>query len=110
MENFKLKICTAIKQLRLNNNLTQEQFAEKCAISYDSLRKWEVVRNVPSAESIDKICNSCNISIIDLLLLSSSKSLAQQKKIKNICALLNGADDKQLDFITDMIKLYKMKA
>ena len=105
MENYKNQISAAIKELRLFNHLTQEEFAEKCAISYDSLRKWETKINVPTADNIDKICNAFNITAIDLFGYGLAKS--KQQKIKNIQALLTGADDKQLEFIANMIKLVK---
>ena len=71
MSNFKSEINAAIKALRAKTGKNQEQFAEFCGISYDSLRKWETNKNTPSAVNIDTICNANNISIVDLLLLSA---------------------------------------
>ena len=71
---FKQRIGTAIRILRQKSGLNQEQFAEKCTVAHDSLRKWETLKNVPSAENIDKICIANDIDIVDLLLLTEPQN------------------------------------
>lgn len=73
MDTYKHIICSAIKILRQKTGKNQLEFSEFCGISYDSLRKWETFRNVPSADNIDKICQANKIDIINLLLLSQTK-------------------------------------
>lgn len=51
-----------IKNLRIKNGLTQEEFAEKIGISIQGLSNLERNRYQPTSETIDKICKNFNIT------------------------------------------------
>ena len=54
---------TNIKQLRLQNNLTQDQVAEKLGVSYQAVSKWENNTNTPDITLLPQIANLFDISI-----------------------------------------------
>lgn len=66
--NYQKLITNGIKRLRTKNKLTQEQFAEKINMSVQGYRNIEHNKYLPTAETIDKICNEFNIAPVELLL------------------------------------------
>ena len=60
-------ISSGIKRLRLAKNLTQEQFAEQINMSVQGYRNIEQGKYLPTAATIDKICNLFDCSPVDLL-------------------------------------------
>ena len=41
------KVGKFIKKLRIDNNLTQAEFADKLGVTYQAVSKWENGKNVP---------------------------------------------------------------
>ena len=58
-----MNIGNNIKQLRLQNNLTQDQVAEKLGVSYQAVSKWENNANTPDIALLPKIANLFGVSI-----------------------------------------------
>ena len=81
-----LKLAKNIKELRLKNNLTQEEFAEKIGLSIQGLSNIERNRYQPNAETIDKICKAYNITPLELLMNINDKN---EEILRNINALLS---------------------
>lgn len=92
-----------IKQLRLSENLTQEEFAEKIGISIQGLSNIERNRYQPNSETIDKICKVFDLSPIELLTIKNSTN---KDIITNITALLSQCSTPKLKKIYDI--LYKL--
>lgn len=61
-------LCNNIKTLRLSKNMTQAKFAEAIGLSVEAVRNIEHQKYTPSANTIDKICATFNIKVIELLL------------------------------------------
>jgi transcriptional regulator with XRE-family HTH domain len=59
--NIKQAFGKKIKEKRLQQNLTQEQLAERVGISPKSLSQIELGNNFISAENLEQICNALNI-------------------------------------------------
>jgi transcriptional regulator with XRE-family HTH domain len=55
-----------LKELRTNNNLTQEDLANKLFVSRSLVAKWEQGRAIPQEEYINKICEILNCSKNDI--------------------------------------------
>ena len=91
-----------IKELRLKYHLTQEEFAEKIGISIVGLSNLERNRYQPSAETIDKICETFKITPLELLI---SETNSKDNFIKNIVALLNNCYNKNIKKIYEIIKI-----
>lgn len=56
-----------LKQLRLKNNLTQEELAQKLFVSRTAISKWEQGRGYPNIESLKAISYLFKIPVDDLL-------------------------------------------
>ena len=91
-----------IRELRLNNNLTQEEFAEKIGISIQGVSNIERNRYQPTADTIDKICSAFEITPAQLLVVSPKSN---EDIIKNIVTLLSNCKPKKLKQIYDIISI-----
>lgn len=56
-----------IKKLRQDNNLTQEELAEKLMISRQAISRWETDDTQPNIDTLKVISNTFDISINTLL-------------------------------------------
>lgn len=56
-----------IKNLRIENNLTQKEFAEKLGVTYQAVSKWENGKNMPDILLLREISDIFNINIDELL-------------------------------------------
>ena len=63
MMNFNEKI----KKIRINNNLTQEEFADILKVSRSAVAKWEQGRGMPSKASLQELCKLFNLTEEELL-------------------------------------------
>lgn len=57
-----------IKEIRLSNNLTQEQMAKKLNVSRQAISNWENNKNLPDLEMIITISNIFSLSLDNLIL------------------------------------------
>lgn len=55
-----------IKQVRLRENLTQKQLAEKCGMADSAIRKYESGKITPKFGTVKKIADALNIRPLDL--------------------------------------------
>ena len=56
-----------LKNLRISNNLTQDELAEKIFVSRTAVSKWETDRGFPSIESLRYLANLFHMSIDELI-------------------------------------------
>lgn len=103
MTEFQCLINKSIKNLRLSKNLTQEAFSELCGLSSDNYRNLEYNRHTPKSSTIDKICNTFNITPIQLLQYGENVSI----RAKQIEGLLSNLSDTQLSLVNDFIKMIR---
>ncbi|MFZ0446508.1 MAG: helix-turn-helix transcriptional regulator [Bacillus sp. (in: firmicutes)] len=61
-----------MKRLRAENNLTQEQLAEKLQVSRSTISSWETGRSYPDLEMVIELCDCFNVSL-DFLLREDEK-------------------------------------
>ena len=57
------KVGSFIKQLRKDNNLTQNEFANKLGVTYQAVSKWENGKNVPDIATMKEISNLFGVNI-----------------------------------------------
>ena len=91
-----MEFCDKIKKIRTDNNLTQEQFAEKLYVSRTAVSKWESGKGYPSIDSLKYMSKLFNISIDDLLSSEEILDIAEQdkqQKIKKNNGFIFGAFD-----------------
>lgn len=98
--DYQKLINTNIRELRLRNNLTQEEFAEKIGMSLNGVSNIERNRYQPTAKVIDRICETFNITPAELLLQPFREKDAL---INNIVTLLSSCSAQKLKKIYDII-------
>lgn len=91
-----------LKKIRKNNNLSQEQLADKLDVSRQSVSKWESGSAYPEMDKMLKICEIFKLGI-DELLNQDIDDLEKEKENKNN---FNNYMDDFLDFITKVINLF----
>lgn len=101
--SYKELITNGIKRLRTANKLTQEQFAEKINMSVQGYRNIEHCKYLPTAETIDKICEVFNIQPVELLLPEPQANL--DKILELINNKLYNCDLDRLIKINNLIDL-----
>ena len=79
-----------IVKIRKDNNLTQDEFAEKYFVTRQTISNWEIGKSYPDLETLVKISNDFNISL-DILLKEDNKMVQEidngvkgARKYKNI--------------------------
>lgn len=96
-----MKFCDKLSKLRKNNNLSQEQLADRLGVSRQAVSKWESGISHPDMEKIIEICK-----ILDCTLDELMDDNIVGEKYKNITN-----DDKKnyfKDFLNFITKTYNM--
>ena len=74
------KIGKFIAKSRKEQNLTQEELAEKLNITYKAVSKWECGNSLPDASIMLDLCNILKINVNDLL---SGEKVDNDKYVNN---------------------------
>ena len=72
------KIGKFIKDLRIKNNFTQKEFADKYNVTYQAVSKWENGKNMPDLSLLKEICKDFDVSLDDLF--NGEKSVKKSYK------------------------------
>ena len=83
-------ITDKIKKLRKDNNMTQEDLADKLNVSRQTVSKWETNVGVPDIDNIKAICNLFNISTDELLDYNNEILKKKKQFIIDMSVLLFG--------------------
>lgn len=70
-----------IKQIRLDNNLTQKELADKLGVTYQAVSKWENGKNVPDIQTLQNISKEFNTNIDEIL--NGKKESIKDNNFKN---------------------------
>ena len=79
------KIGSIIKSIRVNNNLTQKEFADTLGVTYQAVSKWENGKNLPDIAILKEISEKFNIDINELL---DTKKEKKNKKVLIIASVV----------------------
>ena len=71
-----------LKRIRKENNLSQEQLADKLGVSRQAVSKWESNQAYPEMDKVLQICKMFNLNI-DELLNQNLKEVNETKQSKN---------------------------
>lgn len=99
-----------LKKERENFNLSQLEFAKKIGVSRSAVGNYETDRNMPSAETLDKITSVLNCSLDYLLGKTDVRNVKEINFANNNGIDINGLDDediKELQKQVDYIKKLK---
>jgi len=73
---------------RREQNLTQEQLAEKIGVSNKTVSKWEMGKTMPEYSVIEPLCEVLNISVSELI-AGKEKDPAENNSLQEDIALLS---------------------
>ncbi len=97
-------LCNNIKSLRLTKNMTQAKFAEAIGLSVEAIRNIEHKKYTPSANTIDKICETFNIKVVELLLNEpTAENTELIQRLNNKIATFTTEELLRLNDIADII-------
>lgn len=91
-----------LKRLRKENNLSQEELAEKLNVSRQSVSKWESNSAYPEMDKIIQISNMFNVGIDELL----NKDIREVQEDKQVKSNINKYIDDFLSFISKSIDMF----
>ena len=77
-----MEISHAIKKIRTELNITQEELAKQLNVTKGAISNWEVGRNYPDIQPLVKLSDELNISLDQLLREDEKMVSSMDKKIK----------------------------
>lgn len=96
-----MKLGDNLKRIRKENNLSQEQLAEKLGVSRQAVSKWESGQSYPEMDKVLTICKLFNYNI-DELMNENVKEIDETKQAKNN---INKYIDDFFAYITKTVKM-----
>jgi len=78
-----MNLANNLKRIRKDNNLSQEQLAEKLGVSRQAVSKWESGQSYPEMDKVLQICSIFNLNINELI-NEDIKEVNEVKEAKNI--------------------------
>ena len=104
LEDAQLKLQD--KNIRYNNNISQEELAKMLEINRNYLSRIETNKSLPTAEILAKLALTFNISIDSLLGVNLDKNDGveiRKEKINKINQYLMYLSNSELDFVVNML-------
>lgn len=100
-----MRFCDKLPKLRKENNLSQEQLADKLGVSRQAVSKWESGASYPDMDKIITLCKILNCSLDQLIDDGTMKEqLDNQAKTTNFN--INIYIKEMLDFITKTANMF----
>ena len=97
-----MKLSDNLRQIRKENNLSQEQLAEKLGVSRQAVSKWESGQSYPEMDKVLLICKLFNYNI-DELMYENVKEVNETKQSK---ININKYIDDFFGFITKTVDVF----
>lgn len=99
-----MKFCEKLVKLRKNNNMSQEQLADRLGVSRQAVSKWESGISMPDMEKIMQLCKILNCSLDDLV----DDAACGNKDNRNVDQKINIHTylDEILGFITKTLNMF----
>lgn len=60
-----MELSKKIKEIRMFNFLSQEEFAQKLGVSYATVNRWETGKTIPNIKAMKKLDEYCKQEGID---------------------------------------------
>ena len=103
-----MNLADNLKRIRKDNNLSQEQLAEKLGVSRQSVSKWESGQSYPEMDKVLQICSLFNLNINELI-NENIKEINEIKEAKNISNKYITSFFDYLTKVVDMFSSMKLK-
>ena len=71
-----------IKDLRIKNNLTQQDFADKFFVTRQAVSRWEQGKSIPGIDVLELIAKEFNVSIDYLVSEDDSIKQVEEKELQ----------------------------
>lgn len=97
-----MKLSDNLKRIRKDNNLSQEQLAEKLGVSRQAVSKWESGQSYPEMDKVLLICKLFNYNL-DELMNENVKEVDETKQSK---ININKYIDDFFEFITKTVDVF----
>lgn len=94
-----MNLADNLKRIRKENNLSQEQLAEKLGVSRQAVSKWESGQSYPEMDKVIQICTIFNLNMNELV----NKDLREEKEEKN---LTNKYITSFFDYLTKVVNMF----
>lgn len=62
-----------IKEIRIQNNMTQKEFADRYHVTYQAVSKWENAKSIPDITILKQICDDYHLDFTDFLEIKKRK-------------------------------------
>lgn len=98
-----MKLPDNLKRIRKDNNLSQEQLAEKLGVSRQAVSKWESGQSYPEMDKVLTICKLFNYNI-DELMNENVKEVSENKQSK---INFNKYIDDFFGYITKTLRMFE---
>lgn len=95
-----MRFCDKLPKLRKNNNLSQEQLADRLGVSRQAVSKWESGSSYPDMDKMIQMCGVLNCTLEDLL----DDGVIGNGGLNN----KNGSGNYLRDFLKVVTKVYNM--
>lgn len=103
-----MTIGTTIKQLRQEQNITQEQLAEALGITSRAVSQWECDRTAPDISQLPALANFFDVTTDQLLGVDIKRSEEEVEKIIDKWKKLNNDGETKaiIEYLSEKIKIY----
>ena len=97
-----MNLADNLKKIRKDNNLSQEQLAEKLGVSRQAVSKWESGISYPEMDKVIQICNLFNLNINELI----NEDIKEVKENKEAQVRNNKYIDSFFEYITKTVDMF----
>ncbi len=97
-----MNLADNLKRIRKENNLSQEQLAEKLGVSRQAVSKWESGQSYPEMDKVLQICSLFNLNINELI-NENIKEVNERKEAKKIS---NKYIDSFFEYLTKVVDMF----
>lgn len=78
-----MDFCNAVKNIRKEHNLTQEELATELHVTRQAISNWENEKNLPDIEMVIRIAKTFNVSLDELIFGGKETMTLEEKLIKD---------------------------
>ena len=96
-----MKLSNNLKNIRKENNLSQEQLAEKLGVSRQAVSKWESGQSYPEMDKVLLICKLFNYNIDELM----NENVKEVNETKQSKVNINKYVEDFFNFITKTVNM-----